>query len=170
MFMRIFLWDDVRSSYSQLVLLSEGRQMETATCCFDKEHSKWQKKMGILLRRYFGHLQARGKIIITNLLNRYLLNLSVANHIDWNYLVEGVRMWGVKGWVDIEIATENPECCMNHTPCPEQLQTWPTYLPSSLRIKHFAQLSLLTLNPQTIPPLFLHVTLNLVTGHGLMSN
>jgi len=35
----------------------------------------------------------------------------------------------------------------------EQLQTWPTYLPSSLRIKHFAQRSLLTLNHQTISPL-----------------
>ena len=29
------------------------------------------------------------KHFITNLLNLYLLDLSVANHIDWNYLVEG---------------------------------------------------------------------------------
>jgi len=40
-----------------------------------------------------------GKNFITNQLNRYLLNLSVANHTDWNYLVEGrrVRMRG-GGW------------------------------------------------------------------------
>jgi len=51
-----------------------------------------------------------------------------------------------------------------------ELKTWPPYFPSSLRIKHFAQRPLLTLNPQTITPLFLHVTLNPVTGQGLMSD
>lgn len=40
----------------------------------------------------FWAFTGEGKHFIINLLNRYLLNLSVANHIDWNYLVEGVRM------------------------------------------------------------------------------
>lgn len=51
-----------------------------------------------------------------------------------------------------------------------QLKTWPPYLPPSFRIKHFAQCYLRTLHPQTISPLFLHVTLNPITGQGLMSN
>jgi len=45
----------------------------------------------------FWAFTSEGKHFITNLLNRYLLNLSIANHIDWNYLTEGVRMRGEKG-------------------------------------------------------------------------
>jgi hypothetical protein len=45
----------------------------------------------------FWAFTSEGKHFIRNLLNRYLLNVSVANHIDWNYLVEGVRTRGEKG-------------------------------------------------------------------------
>jgi hypothetical protein len=67
--------------------------METAACCFDKEHSNRQKNLGYAVL-VFWTFTSEGKNFITDLLNRYLLNLSVANHIDWNYLVEGVRMRG----------------------------------------------------------------------------
>jgi hypothetical protein len=87
-FVHIILRDHVKSSYSQLILLSAGSQIETATWRSDKERSNIQK-MGVLLCWYFGSFTSEGKNFITNLLNSYLLNLSVANHIDWNYLVEG---------------------------------------------------------------------------------
>ena len=38
-FMNIILHDNVRSSYLQLVSLSEDRYVEDATCSCDKEHS-----------------------------------------------------------------------------------------------------------------------------------
>jgi hypothetical protein len=67
-FVHVILRDHVRSWYSQPVSLSAGSQMETATCCCDKESSNIQRN-GSSAVLVFGPFTSEGekKLITKNL-------------------------------------------------------------------------------------------------------